>query len=749
MKKNKLKKFFLFTFATLFIITATMGAFLLGGAFLSSENIYFDKEKLSSGSTKIMLFDNNDNPMTTYSGNVKGIKIDELNDYTKNAFISIEDKNFYKHNGINLKRITKAALTNLKEGYIKEGASTISQQLIKNTHLENEKTFKRKLKEIMLTLRLEKTMNKNDILESYLNVIYFGNSSYGIENAALNYFAKPASELTLSESALLAGLIKSPGKYSPVKNKAAAINRRNLVLAEMKKDGYISDKQYTDAINEDIQLSEKINKNYYYENCVLNEASKILSLSEKSIGEYGFKIYTYLDKNLNENLHDIINDSSFYQKNSYNNEADGQAVVMDKNGHIVAIGVKGLNTISVKRPPASTIKPLMVYTPAIEHGLIGPASIINDEKININGYSPSNVGGTFSGDISIRYAVEKSLNIPSVKVLRMIGIEKAKKFAEKIGIKFSSEDNNYSLALGSMTDGVTLTDLTAGYTMLSSNGYYSQPTFIKRIEDINGRPVYYNNVVPEKVIKESTSYLMTDILKSSTKNGTSKRLNGLGFDVAGKTGTQGIKNTNLNTDVYSVGYTTEHVIGVWLGNPYGKSEYNLEGSNNGGTYATSMLKQILLNVYKDHNPDNFKMPDTVREVKLDKLLYEKGIIELASENTPDIYVTKEIFSLDNLPQETSSLFEKCIAPDLNCKVQKNTVHIKLFTEKINNYYIYRQIEDQTKLWLEFKGTGKEEEFVDKDIESDTIYSYYVVVKPIYNNSNPDNVAKSKKVSIIT
>ena len=237
------------------------------------------------------------------SFNTVKISLDNLQDYTKQAFISIEDKDFYNHNGISIKRMGKAFIKNLSNFQILEGASTISQQLIKNTFLTNEKTFSRKLNEIKLALELEKNLSKNEILENYLNVIYFGNNCYGIENASQYYFSKSANKLSIGESATLAGLIKSPNKYSPIKNPKLSIKRRNLVLKEMKKDGYINDNEYSNEIEQPINL--KINNNSKnklnsYSQSALDEAVKILKMPEKQIAIAGYKIYTY--KNLDRQI---------------------------------------------------------------------------------------------------------------------------------------------------------------------------------------------------------------------------------------------------------------------------------------------------------------------------------------------------------------------------------------------------------------------------------------------------------------
>ena len=260
-------------------------------------SVKFDKEKLISSSYQTVVYNIDDNEIENTVESKKVVSIDEMPQDLINAFVSIEDKKFFEHNGLNYKRIAKAMFNNLKSFSFVEGASTISQQLIKNTHLSNEKTIKRKIKEMLLTKKLEKEFTKKDILETYLNIIYFGENSYGVERASNTYFNKSVNELSLSECATLAGIIKSPLKYSPVYNYENCVNRRNLVLKEMLKDNKITDTQFTEAVNEDLVIQKPENNNRsinnVYVNATLLEAQKLLNFSESELRLSNYKIYTY------------------------------------------------------------------------------------------------------------------------------------------------------------------------------------------------------------------------------------------------------------------------------------------------------------------------------------------------------------------------------------------------------------------------------------------------------------------------
>ena len=747
---KKVLKISFIVFLCLIFVSMIVFAIILNGAIKSSNKVNFDKELLISATSKITIYDKDNNLIENTVGD-KIVDYENLPEYVKDAFISIEDKQFYNHKGLNYKRIIKSMLNNIKSGYFKEGGSTISQQLIKNTHLNNEKTFDRKLKEIVLTKKLEKTFSKDDILETYLNVIYFGNNCYGLENASFGYFNKPSKDLNINEAAVLAGLIKAPTKYSPILNYENSFKRKNLVLKEMHKDKKITDEEFNEFYDKEITLNLNKNmvKNIYTSSCI-EQAEKILNLTEKEMKMLGVKIYTYLDPNLQNDVINAVNNSAYYHKNKYGNIADSCAVIIDnQTGGINAFyGKCDYNLYSLKRQPGSAIKPILVYAPALEKGL-NPDSVILDEHIDYNGYSPKNVGGIYHGYVTTTEAIEQSLNIPAVKVLKDVGIDNAKRFVKNCGLDLSNEGDNYALALGGFKYGTNLIDLTNTYLPFSQKGNFIKASFIKEIKSINGT-LYKNTESKTKIMSEESAYLMTKMLISGVNKGTSMRLNKLPFVVAGKTGTVGIPNTNLNTDVYSIAYTDNKTCGVWLGNTTNKTEFNLEGSNNGGTYCTSMLKEIISDTNKENNPTHFNSkPNGIEVVNIDEVALEnEHKLMLAGENTPPVY-RKQIEinkKFNNLPVSTTYTNPK--PTEFTIKIKNNKPEITFNAQKYLIYKIFRVEEDQTKCLETYKNKKGEITFVDNLAETDTFYDYYIECYAYnYSTFTPSAKAKSKIIKV--
>ncbi len=703
--------------------------------------VKFDKEKLMTINQEVVIYDKNNEKLDNNITDKTVVSVEDLSSNTINAFISIEDKQFFKHKGLNYKRIAKAMVNNIKSKSFKEGASTISQQLIKNTHLSNEKTIKRKLKEMLLTKKLEKELSKKDILESYLNIIYFGENSYGIEKASKTYFGKSATELTLAESATLAGIIKSPYKYSPIYNKQNCIDRRNLVLKEMLKDKKITNAQYEDAINTELCVIDNKdidNKNNLYIRATLNEAQELLNLSEKDIRIKGLKIYSYLDEDIQENLYNVAQNTDNYHINSYGNTNDSLLVIIDNENYGVSgfYGKSDYDLVDFARQPGSAIKPILVYAPALENGLISPQTLINDEPINYDGYSPNNVGNSYHGYVSIEKSICDSLNIPSVKVLDMVGIDNAKELANKFGIKFDKNDNGLALALGGFTKGVNLKDLTNAYLPFVNDGKYDKARFIKKIVDADGKTLYEHITNSTQVIGTDTAYLMTDMLKTACHNGTSRKLSSLNYDVAGKTGTVAIKGTNNNTDAYSIAYTTKHTMGVWIGNYSNAPEYVLEGKNNGGTYATGMIKQCFTTLYKNDIPSNFIMPDSVEEIEIDNKEYEDNHrIMLASANCPERYKTKIKVSKRYNNYDKSKLFDELKVDNFDVKIENNNCLITFNAEDYLKYQIIKLEDGKSKVIKEISNKSDNITYYDTNLPDSKKISYYIKISTIDDNVN--------------
>ena len=681
-KMKKIVKICLLSAILLFTFACVFCGSYVAVNYLKFQQIPLNAESLTSPALSIEVYDQENKPMkeeNQFNGDF--CKLESLQPYTVDAFLSIEDKEFYQHNGLNKKRIVKAMLNNLKSGKLKEGASTISQQLIKNTHLSNEKTFERKLKEMALTRKLEDSFSKDDILESYLNIIFFGNNCYGIESASKYYFNKSAKDLNLNESCTLAGLIKSPTKYSPILNYENSLNRRNLVLSEMEKDGKISVdekiKTQSEPITLDITQKTHNDKLNSYSQASIDEASKILNLSAKQIALGGYKIHTYCNEEKQTKLKEALSASKL-------DDIDNAGIVVDAktNGVLAYSGNSNFKLMDIKRQPASCLKPILVYAPALNEGVVSPATQILDEPLKIGSYEPKNVNNKFSGYVSVTDAVKNSINIPAIKVLSYIGIDTGKQYAEKLGITFDEKDDSYSLALGGMTYGTNLKDLASAYTVFPNNGEFAPSTFVQYITDKNNKLVYIHKNLSRMVLRDDSAYLMTTILQEAAKSGTSRKLSDIGgFEIASKTGTAGKKSGN--TDAYNISFTPEEVVGVWFG-----TADNSPVSIAGGNQPTEVVKTYLKG--QTYEKTSFDVPSTVTTAKIDALEKDENHrLVLASPYAPERYTETALFSRFNMPSEVSSNFSERPHIDAECKVENNQILLNLKAQKHLEYQIFK------------------------------------------------------------
>lgn len=674
-----MKKFIKWTLIVLFILVALA----LGGVGLYISSIYsgaknaqLDEEVLTSTSLNISLYDSDNKPIKEENEISHAFaSIEVVPQHTKDAFISIEDKNFYQHHGVNYKRILKAGINNLKSRSLKEGASTITQQLVKNSYLSSEKTFKRKVKEVAIAQNIEKTYNKDKILEFYLNKIYFGNNCYGIESASNYYFSKSAKDLNLEESCMLAGMIKSPAKYSPIKNYDNCLARRNLVLSQMKDDKKIDVQTYNVAKDKAIELNlntDKINRLNSYSQAALDEAEEILGIPARQIAIKGYKIFTYQNQDKQNALEKAIA--------SQNIEADSAGIVIDnaKSAITAYVGDSNYKILDSLRQPGSCIKPILVYAPALNEDIIYPCTQLLDEKVTINDYSPKNVGNVYRGYVSARESLSKSINIPAVKVLSYVGIDNAKAYAQEMGINFDEKDDSYTLALGGMTYGVNIAQLAGAYATFANNGTYKTPKFISFITDSNNKLVYINKTESKKVLREDASYLLTDMLKTCAKSGTAKKLSELNCEIASKTGTVGKPNSKENLDAWNVSYTKAQTVGVWLGNLN-----NTPISYAGGNQPTEIVRSYFQTV---GDTSTFDRPDSIVERNVDALeLNENHRIMLSSSLMPERYQQKELFSVFNLPHDVSDKFTNIEKVKINSKVENGQAILTFDAKDYESY----------------------------------------------------------------
>lgn len=632
-------------FKLLFLLFIIFGLIALGYYLAVTKDATLNENKLLLASKTITLYDSKGELFTPISlGDFKeSIPLSSIPKTTKQAFISTEDRSFYKHNGFNKKRFFKALLNNIKAHSFKEGASTISQQLIKNTHLSQDKTLKRKLQEWKLTKQLEKNYTKDEILEKYLNVIYFGHNCFGIKSASQFYFGKAPDQLDLADSAILAGLVKSPNNYSPFKHPSQCLKRKEIVLNGMLKTGAITQEDKGIAMQKALPKQPFLMKsNHSYTRLIFDELEEIAEQNNFSVGGQ-IEIFTYLDKDLQTHAEALAN--------AYGN-FDKTIAVLDAK----SLGFKcyASSLGNTKRLPGSLIKPLLVYAPSLEENLISPATAILDEEINYAGYSPSNYDKQFHGYVSIRECLAKSLNIPAVKQLDSLGVSKACDYMQKMNLKIEKEDYSLALALGGMKEGFSLTQLMSAYSTFQREGEFANGSCISQIK-INGNTVYKRKIQTKKVFSADTVYLLNDMLKTTAKSGTAKKLRTLPFPICAKTGTAG--TSQGNTDAYALSYTTKDCVGIWLGNASNEKIYE----TGGGEPCNILLNvnRYLADEYKKKNTsiEDFKKPKNIVDVCLDKIsYYDTHTLCIADQKAPKEYCFTELFKKSSMPLKTSDLF---------------------------------------------------------------------------------------------
>lgn len=702
---------------------------------MNARAMAIDEDALSSSEVYIEVYDKENKPIKEFNEiNKQYANIENLSDTTKNAFISIEDKSFYSHSGVNYKRMVKALINDVKARKLKEGASTITQQLVKNTQLTSDKTVERKIKEIALAQKLEKRYSKDEILEKYLNIIYFGNNCYGIESASNYYFSKSAKDLSSSEAATLAAIIKSPAKYSPTKNPDNCLKRRNLVLSEMYKDNFIQADEYNLAINKPLSLTineKPKNKLNSYSQSAIDEAVSILKIPAKKIALKGYKIYTYQDQEKQNALTNAIDIEGL--------DCNSAAVVIDNNNHTVQayVGSSNYKILDAKRQPGSCIKPVLVYAPALNEDIIYPCTPLLDEKTTISDYTPKNIGDVYRGYISAREALSKSINIPSVKVLSYVGIDKAKSYAEDMGFVFDEKDDSYSLALGGMTYGVNLVQLASSYSTFANGGKFAPAKFVSFITDKNNRLVYVNKPHEKQVLREDASYLITDMLKTCAKSGTAKKLASLNKEIAAKTGTVGKSNSKQNLDAWNVSYTKDQTICVWLGN-LDNSPISYAGGNQPTEIARRYFSQV-------EDNSHFSVPSSIVEKDIDATeLYENHRIVLAGNSTPERYTQKELFSRFNLPTDISNKFVNMEKQSFKGKVNGSNAEIE-FDAKNYITYVFKS---NGKTLKEISGLNSKQKVILplKNQKQTISIDYYITINPDVNESEEITFIKTKQNS---
>lgn len=526
-------------------------------------------------SAGVLLVDRNDNPFFSfYQAREKTtVPLTQISEETQHAVVAIEDKEFYEHPGFSIRGIGRALLTNLKEEGIRQGGSTISQQLVKNALLTQDRSYLRKYQEVFLALEVERRFSKDDILEMYLNTVYFGEGAFGVEDAAKTYFNKTASELTLGESALLAGILPAPSAYSPLSgDRDRAFARQKLVLQQMLAQGYITEDKRLAAEGQKIVFNpapKEINEKAPHFALMVKQ-QLIDEYGEQRVANSGFKVKTTIDLTLQEYAEQVVENQVL--RLARNEVTNGAALVMDpKTGEILALvgshnwndETNGkINMTERPRQPGSAFKPI-VYGRALQDKLITPATQLDDKEISFpGGYKPRNYDGKFRGPILVRFALANSLNIPAILVMEKVGVADAIDFAEDLGITTLKRPDDYGLSMVLGAAEVPLTELTSAYGVFGNEGKYVERTTILEIKDKRDRVIFAHEPKERQVMSNQVAFQISSILSD---NSARQEVFGGALTIsrpaAVKTGT-----TNDYKDALTVGYTPSLAIGVWVGN---------------------------------------------------------------------------------------------------------------------------------------------------------------------------------------
>ncbi|WNS73490.1 PBP1A family penicillin-binding protein [Bacillus sp. DTU_2020_1000418_1_SI_GHA_SEK_038] len=592
--------------AMLVLLTFILGTILFFAFMAATANVESLKEGLKQST---VIYDKNEEIASSLATNrSEGIAIEKLPDYVKDAVVAIEDERFYKHNGFDVKGITRAFFKNLFAGRITGGGSTITQQLTKNALLSSEKTYKRKIDELFLAVEIEKKYKKDEILQMYLNQVYFGSGAWGIDQAANKYFNKGAKGLTISESALLAGLLQAPSALDPFRNYDRAMERRNVVLGKMKEHNMISGAEYEKAVSEEIRLNEGkgsfIERKYpYYVDAVLDEAIQKYGLTQEEIFTRGYRIYTEMDQNLQSGLEKVYESDYLFPRGRSGVLVQSGAVLLDP----ASGGVRGLvggrgsyvfrgfnRATHIKAQPGSTLKPLAVYTPALEEGY-QTTSILKDEPMSFEKYKPENASKKYSGEVTMYKALEDSLNVPAVWLLDQIGLEKGIDSLHRFGIPLEKEDEYLGIALGGMHKGISPLKLAEAYSTFPNGGKRKDAHLITKIVGPTGNVIAERKKKTVKVTSKTVANQMTSMLLNVVESGTGKGTKINGVQLAGKTGSTQLpyKDINGTKDQWFVGYTPNLVGAVWLGYDQTDREHYLSSSSS--KTVVPLFKSIMEN----------------------------------------------------------------------------------------------------------------------------------------------------------
>ena len=632
-----------------------------------------------------------------YQENRNPVLLSNISPNLINATIAIEDSEFYKHKGISFRGIVRAQWENFKNIILQfnkeakpHGGSTITQQLAINTFLTREISLNRKLKDILLALQIERSFTKDEILEMYLNEIYFGHGAYGVQSAAKMYFNKNVQDLNLAECALIAGIPRGPSYYSPILNQEVSLKRRNIILNRMFNLGYISEEDLEKAKQCPLELDYNNKRDKltapYFSTFILSQVLE--EYGANIVYKGGLKIYTTLDLEM----------QNFAEKALQESGHEGAIIAIEpQTGHIKAmVGGKDFGeskfnrATQAYRQPGSAFKPF-IYLTALDNGFT-PSNIIEDSPITFeNGWSPENYEKEFSGLVTLREAFEQSINVVGVKLLERVGIKKVISYSHKAGI-ISELRPDLSLALG--TSEITPLEITSAYATIANLGVNVNPLSIIRIEDYAGKIIKENTIQEKKVFNEETCYTLISMMEGVIIRGTGWNAK-IDRPAVGKTGT-----TNDCVDAWFIGFTPDLVAAVYIGNDDRKP---LGNKMTGGVVAAPIWAKFMKNALKNNEKKDFLQPDNIIKISVCK---ESGLLPT-----------------DSCPEILKVTFIKGTEPTSYC-----TIHQKYFEiPKVEEYPeikrpFFEEIEEIKEKYEEKPIETKVEE---EKQEEETLYQYLI------------------------
>ena len=671
------------------------------------------------------------------------VTLDKIPLHVQQAFIAAEDQRFYEHPGVDVVRMFGALWHDIRTMSLEQGASTITQQLIKLTHLSGEKTLSRKAQEAVLALQLERQIDKDDILERYLNVVYFGRGAYGVEAAANAYFGKHVGELTLAEGALLAGVIKSPSNYAPHLEPENAVERRDLILQEMVDCGFITGTEAENAQKEALvlDLSEESAQYGWYLDAAATEAQSILDISRDELLAGGYAIYTALDPQAQAAAEELFANGANFPDPAADGTPAQAALVAEnvENGEIVAlVGGRtydvrlGLNRATqIRRQPGSAIKPVSAYAAALEGYGYLPTSFVDDTpRVFAGGYQPGNAGGNYYGEVTLREALSRSLNVATVDLAEKVGVAALRAQLERFGISPAEKDADLALALGSMTEGVSPARLCAAYCALANGGRRVEPHTVRKIVSSDGRVLYEAPQTEERAVSAETACMLTDMLRTAAAEGSANALSAVGTNVAGKTGTVDMESGG-NRDAWTVAYTPKLAVAVWMGFDEPDAEHSLPDWAGGSSYPARSCASFLSSAGDAWLKGDFYTPETLRRVVVDALaLAQDKAVVLAAERTPEAYTQTELFYAGREPQTVSGKWD---APepvtDLELISAAGETPVLRFTARDANaeYLLIRRTDGRAEEIAVLRGeAGAVLQYADEEADRSRAHEYSVI-----------------------